>query len=87
MAAWVTDLKTIGYEFPELKKHSSNHAGGAPQSHSLAVSRAQPVTLSTGGEPATGVLPFVAPRTPLHWKRYSKCAAFLPRVCDICTAP
>lgn len=74
MAAWVQDLQTIGYKFPKLKKHngdvSSGHVSGAPQSHSLTLERASTAASPAGGDDV--IPPFVAPRTPLHWKRYDK---------------
>lgn len=66
MAAWVADLKAIDYKFPALQKHSSR--GQDIKSGSGEPSAA---ALSAGaGDPAGP--PFLAPRTPLQWKRYSK---------------
>lgn len=57
MAAWVADLKAVGYTFPERAVGHSVLAEPAP-------------AFSGPDRTSAGKPPAVVPRTPLHWKRH-----------------
>ena len=64
MAAWVADLKEVGYVFPRLRNADERSIQG-PDVELLR---------EDGAEAVIPQDPFVAPRTPLHWRRYDKYA-------------
>ncbi len=74
MAAWVADLEKVGYVFPRLRNADERSIQG-PDGELLR---------QDGAEAVAPHEPFVAPRTPLHWRRYDKYATIHHFLHDLC---